>query len=208
MSHFLSQFSTRFNKINERNRLIMVIALILLIFFLWLFLCYLPLARIIKKNTEAINIVQKSVLALSSLYTQYQSTIRSPTLKAEQKIQALEIKLANLQQHPLLVKKLVTTSDDLQSVMHAVSTMDATMSLNQIQSLSTTSVGASKKIPLSNQKILVEFTGNYFETIRYLDYLENLPWYLSFDSLEYQVDAYPNAKVTLILNVLCTRDGA
>ncbi len=49
---------------------------------------------------------------------------------------------------------------------------------------------------------MIEFSGDYFETIRYLQYLDQLPWFLSFDSLQYKVDEYPNANVKVAITVL------
>lgn len=51
-------------------------------------------------------------------------------------------------------------------------------------------------------KMEVEFRGSYFNTIAFLNHLEKLPWHLYWDRLDYQVLAYPEAKVVARFYVL------
>lgn len=48
----------------------------------------------------------------------------------------------------------------------------------------------------------IEFRGNFFNTLNYLNRLENLSWRLYWDSLEYKVLEYPEANVTVTFYVL------
>lgn len=48
----------------------------------------------------------------------------------------------------------------------------------------------------------IEFTGGYMATLRYLQALEALPWRFFWDSVDYQVVAYPQSTVRLKLHTL------
>jgi MSHA biogenesis protein MshJ len=50
--------------------------------------------------------------------------------------------------------------------------------------------------------VKLTFQGNYFATISYLEELEKLKWRLFWDGLNYQVNSYPNATVTITLHTL------
>lgn len=56
--------------------------------------------------------------------------------------------------------------------------------------------------------VVVELTGSYFETQRFITALEDLPWRLYWDSLEYSVSSYPSAKISLQVYTLSTDKGA
>lgn len=207
MNNVLNTISLSFDKRDLNARFIVTFVLIIVIFLIWLFALVMPLSRTISATTKKLKIVQQNSATLTTIYDNYQLIIHSPTDAAEKKIQTLEEEITKLQRHPLLMKKVISTAEDLRKVLQAISKTGATISLGQIQILSADPVTAPKNTVLINQKIAVEFTGNYFDTIQYLNTLDNLPWYLSFDSLEYQVDEYPNARVKLIVNALSTEQG-
>lgn len=56
--------------------------------------------------------------------------------------------------------------------------------------------------------VVVELTGGYFETQNFITALEELPWRLYWDSLEYSVSSYPNASISLQVYTLSTDKGA
>lgn len=205
--NYFNAWDDWFRARNERERWLMVVGVIVFLFLAWLFFWYQPWLQKINALTSDIDRAQKSVNTLQAIDDNYQLVIRSPTQAIENKIQSLQTQLLQLQHHPLLIKKLVSTSDDLREVSQDISKTDPKISLSQMQHVSTTAVTTSKQIPLANQKFLMEFTGGYFDTVHYLDYLEKLPWYLSFDSLEYQVTDYPNAKITVVMNTLGMTEG-
>ena len=45
--------------------------------------------------------------------------------------------------------------------------------------------------------IVIEFRGGYLDTLRYLRALEGLPWNFFWEDLEYQVQEYPEGKITI-----------
>lgn len=54
----------------------------------------------------------------------------------------------------------------------------------------------------------LEFSGNYFNTMRYLDMLDKLKWHIYWESLDYKVMNYPSAEVVLKFYVLGKNDKA
>lgn len=188
MKDLLMTLTILFNKLDERMRLIITLSLMLFIFLAWLFLLFMPLSRTVTAHTQKINTAKKNIVTLKALYKDNELIIQSPTQTLEQQMRALEKKLLDSKKRVLEIKKIIGTPEDLRNALQAISKMPPSASLNQIQ--------------VENNKIKVDFSSNYFETIQYLQYLEKLPWYLSFDSLDYQVEEYPNAKVKLVINVL------
>lgn len=57
------------------------------------------------------------------------------------------------------------------------------------------------------QVITLQFRGNYFSTLEFMQKIEALPWILIPDHLAYVVSHYPQANVTLQLNLLSFAQG-
>jgi MSHA biogenesis protein MshJ len=55
--------------------------------------------------------------------------------------------------------------------------------------------------------LVMEMTGTYLGTLRYLQAIEGLPWHLLWESLEYEVEGYPLARITLTVRSFSTREG-
>lgn len=51
----------------------------------------------------------------------------------------------------------------------------------------------------------IEFKSTYLNTMNYLSRLEALPWHIYWESLDYHVETYPDAQVTLKFYVLSTK---
>ncbi len=55
---------------------------------------------------------------------------------------------------------------------------------------------------IDKQSMELSFRGSYFNTIAFLEHLEQLPWHLYWERLDYQVLTYPEAKVVARFYVL------
>jgi MSHA biogenesis protein MshJ len=53
----------------------------------------------------------------------------------------------------------------------------------------------------------VELRGSYLSTLRYLEAVEQLPWRLFWEGLEYEVLEYPEARIVLTVRTLSLREG-
>jgi len=201
MNDYLTQIMTVFNKRSERERMIITVLMVAFIFLIWLPCFFLPLTHKANSLHGKLMQVERHVDAISIIYKDYRDIIQSSPAEAGKKIKVLEDKLVALQHHPLLVKQMIHTPEDMKNLLQSISKTGAMLSLDQEQGMTATPI-PNQTADLANQKIVVEFDGGYFETIRYLQYLEALPWYLSFDSLDYQVEQYPNAKIKIVINVL------
>lgn len=70
--------------------------------------------------------------------------------------------------------------------------------------------GEPAAVPMGNiyrHGFAIEFEGDYFSTLQYLQALENLPWGVFWDGVEYRVEEYPRARVRLLLHTLSLQTG-
>lgn len=55
--------------------------------------------------------------------------------------------------------------------------------------------------------LVLELRGSYFDTLRYLQYLESLSGSFFWDSLEFRIEEWPAASITLELHTLSSEEG-
>ena len=55
--------------------------------------------------------------------------------------------------------------------------------------------------------LTLQLRGRYFEIVNYLQALEQLPWHFYWEKLDYTVDKYPDADVTVKIYTLSNREG-
>ena len=60
---------------------------------------------------------------------------------------------------------------------------------------------------IGRYQLQMQLEGSYLATLRYLHALENLPWKFFWESVDYQVTNYPNARITLDLYTLGLAGG-
>ncbi len=207
MKQFLAQATLLFNQCCWQLRLLLI-ALIAILIFLFCLLCgFEPLAHQIHLISLKTQQIKNNVSVLELSDEDYESIGQTPRSLTEKKIELLNTQLLKLQGQPLLAKKIVLSSADLQKFLQAISKPDFMLSFDNVKKLEAVHDIHHQAGPVFRQNILIEFQGSYFNTLHYLSYLESLPWYMSFDSFEYEVTQYPNAKIDLKLSVLSTGEA-
>ena len=161
----------------------------IVIYFCWYYGLLKPL------RLERAHIAQQSVSLKSqidifqaeSLKVAKEAEIRA----AKQQITRLsssgtKVEMASASDSDTIIKKILDTKLNVQFVSLRANAFD-TMT--------------AKTEPTDNALELV-FNSSYFDTIAYLEQLENIPWCLSWDSMDYKVTHYPTAAVTLHLSIV------
>ncbi len=207
MKNRLMQGMRLFNKRPEYERLVVTLIVMILVFFIWLFWCAKPLSYKIQADSEKIAQFTKNIAVLSSDYQHYQRIDQAPASKVQHQILLLQAQLTQLQHHPMLLKKIVKTPAELHELFRELSKTDTMLSFGSVQEIDVSTAATPQVDALFSRKVAIDVHGGYFEILAYLKYLESLPWYMSFDSLDYQVAEYPNAKVRVVLSVLSTQGG-
>ncbi len=71
----------------------------------------------------------------------------------------------------------------------------------------TAAVEGAARPALYKHVVEIEYRGGYFDTLRYLRAVERLGWSLYWESLDYEVVTYPEARVRLRLFTLSEQEG-
>lgn len=65
----------------------------------------------------------------------------------------------------------------------------------------------TERVAIYRHGLTLELKGRYFDIVEYLRALENLQWHFYWEKLDYKVDKYPDAIVTLKIYTLSNRES-
>jgi hypothetical protein len=162
----------------------------LIIFVIWYVIVAIPLFN------ARLTIASK-LGEVTSTYAQTYIEIDSLQKRATQSAQLKKQKIKEaLQQQK--AKPIKTNIESADRLIRQFFNLDTGIKAITLQSASLKVEGST----VANYSFAIQFTSGYFETMSYLGRLENLPWCLAWDSLDYKVVGYPDAVVIVKLHTL------
>lgn len=180
------QLAARVNQAVLRERVLLLLILITIIYALWSLLFVFPGHKklTVTKSTEAALVEQVALL--------------------QQKISAIEKNptiLSTLDKMPsgglISESALVLMFKSLLAKHHGVALKGLHSLPNKLVDLPANYANVTLPIPLYEQGVVLNFDGGYSDFYEYLHSLENLKWMLFWDELQYTVTEYPNAEIKL-----------
>lgn len=215
----ISAWAERYEAFSLRERGLVILGVIALLFMLWDSLLMTPeqqqQTRIVaqmqamNQQTEALNLqIQEMSAALrggEAGHIQARTTELQALLAGlEQRQQDLTVQFIQPRQMAAVLRDMLSAENGLE--------------LTQL-----TSLGAQPLFPPTNKEtestvrshrpevfrhgLRIVFEGDYFKTLAYLRALEAMPWRLYWDNVEYLVTDYPRARVAITVHTLSLQEG-
>lgn len=218
MSFSLNELREKIDARNLRERSILFLCLLAVVFLLWTLL----LQNRIDNEQRALN------AQLNDLNTQRRTAEEQITGVAmalasdpnlEQKnliaqltntINALDVQLGNLSQG-------LISADDLPRILQEMLAKTSTLELVRVQTLPveelllpdirTTAQNTGANAGVFKHSVVLRLSGNYFQLLEYLQVLESAEWRFYWEQLDYRVKNYPNAEILLRVYTLGAEKG-
>lgn len=194
------QINEFINNRSLKERLLIFIAVILLIFFVWNFAFNHSMQK--QKNLVRQQINTKR-LAIAALNEQKQIFLERINGLPKSQLMSKQVKLS--QNLEFLTKEIGDiTSKQLSGQEFTAIVQKEVINVGNLQLLKV------KTIPMSepNAKGIIKFQttlelqGRYQDIYEFVANMEKLPWQIFWDELEYRVTKYPEAKVTIQLHTI------
>ena len=216
MSSRVEQLKTRFEGLSKREQYIVLGGIFVVLVFLWDALLFAPLQRDSERIKKQINELN------SSLANQSGELVRISAEASNDPNAALRVQQQNLvghlqgldQQAGQLTDNLIRPQQMTQVLEQVLGQQpQGRLRLVKVASVPAKQVTAGVEAnqgeaeedsALYRHGFEIQLEGNYFDTLEYLQLLEQLPWRVLWNGLEYQVQEYPKAKIKLRINTLST----
>ncbi|MDM3870900.1 type II secretion system protein GspM [Porticoccus sp. W117] len=211
----MNELSAKFDALQQREKILITAIIIALVYALVEFTLLKPADDEHSKLTGQLDANSKSLANNQEQLAQLQASAagsngsQGPQLQVlQQQIDALRAELATLaggladaQQLPRILEDVLVKTGKLSLLKLQA------LPVEELQLSATDGSGDLVSAGVYKHAVSLQLQGRYFEVVDYLQALEQLPWGLRWEHLNYRADSYPNAKVTLQVYTLTTEEG-
>jgi len=223
----LKNIASKIDELSLRERAIVFIGLIMVIFFLWDIFLFSPLELEQKKILSSLS---KKNTDRMVLLTQYQNSIKQnqidPDAENMERLKELRFKVINVQAELESSTKNLVTPKDMPKLLETVLHKTGGLTLVSLRSTGVTPLiekeeikneekSTDKGIKLTAENIdnayrhglRIELIGDYLTILKYLKSIETLEWGFYWDNFELNVNEYPEATTSIEVFTLSLQEA-
>jgi MSHA biogenesis protein MshJ len=206
----LNKLQESFQRLSLRERVILIAGLLAAVWSGWDSFFYQPTAlkkstlsqQLLSLNTQISSQQQMAVLLENSVKF-------DPNSDNQNKLIELKSQYSRLQEQIMLGNKKFVPASLMAKALSDMLKQNRQLTLIKLDTLPTSTLLAAKQQnhPIYKHGLAITFSGNYTDTVNYLRALEELPWAIVWDGIDYKVKDYPMAEVTIHVVTLSFEEG-
>lgn len=196
---------TRFNSLTDREQLIFLGTILIVVWSLWDNYIYQPLLAEQKQVETKLTDINNQL----SIYQQTAIDIETigkldPNLENKNKLKQVTAQLELLKSQLGVGEKEFVSAHKMAELLTDMLKQKNGLTLIKLETLPVTTLSESDQQQswVYRHGLSLTLSGNFNDTVNYLKSLESLPWRFSWDKVDYQVTEYPIAETTLRLYTL------
>jgi MSHA biogenesis protein MshJ len=206
----------RFLNLKPRERLLIILMTIALLISAVEFLFFSPMRAQLKVERQQQTDSQQRREQLENELAQLQAWQASQE-DGSQLIQ-LEQELAQVDRQIQALSQRMVSPQDMSALLQQLLAREQGMQVVALEKLPLAATGLNSEDKndapvlhngslLYRHRLRLSLRGNYFDSLRYLQAMEALPWTVYWDSFDYQVEQYPQAILTVEIATLGQEKG-
>ena len=189
-------------------RIATLVVTILVLYFLWSAIVRPWLETDAQTWNSKIENVKTQIKTFDSQITDIQKQVKAGHGATEQG--KLEAQLQTHQENLAIFENQLIPLKKMDDVIHSMLNKDGLklikLNMDDLKPFVTDNQSASQT-QLYEETLNITFSGNFFDTIKYLKTMEASNWHFFWNTLDYQVEAYPNAQIELAVQALVKKRG-
>lgn len=226
------QLQTRFNALKQREQILVMIAGVAILLMLCDQLFWDPISRSNKQQKNTIDSSQQQLEQLKAANAEINAklaedpdaelrrnldAINEHLEQQNKQLEKLTVDLIPPEQMASVLRKVLSERGNLQLLaLHneaakpAFTPKDETETNNAVSTDTNANADENterERVAIYRHGLTLELKGRYFDIVEYLQALENLQWHFYWEKLDYKVDTYPEAIVTLKVYTLSNRES-
>ncbi len=191
----------KFEALTLREKWLMVCALLMVLWGGWDSFFYSPLKKQQTQLQQQSKNAEVELALQQQLATQLQArSLDNPNLARQKQLESLKNQYQQLQEKIQQLDKKFVSPELMAKVLSDLLKQDKQLNLIKLDTVPVTPLlEASKQSqhPIYKHGLVLQFSGNYLATLKYLKALEAMPWNFIWESIDYQVKNYPQAEIIL-----------
>lgn len=221
MSPALTNLMEKIDSRILRERVLIFVTLLALIFLLWNFLVQAGFDRerkALQAQQTQIATEQKSVESQVTALTM--TMANDPAILKQNEINELSVVITEIESRLAGLSQGLISAEQLPKVLEEVLLRTASVKLLQVRTLAATELQLAATNPVESTAanstsgagvfkhgVLIRLAGSYTQLIQLMKELENLEWKFYWESLDYTVKQYPNAEIEIRVFTLSSEEG-
>ncbi len=230
------QLSLKFNALALRERAVVGLGILVAIFVAWDFIFYQPVAKKHSALQARMDTANENLTRLSAEEQVFAKALTSdPNAARKREIVRLEQQLDKLDSELEALSVGLIQAEKLPQILHDVLFSSGSLKLLGMKTQPVEKLNFSQPTTAREQvkqeddrredvneefaqeeenvvsvfkhAVTISLEGRYFDVVNYLSALEQLPWKIYWEFLDYRVGDYPKARVTLQVYTLSTGEG-
>ena len=226
MKSQILQLIEKVNALSLRERALVSGAVLVVFFTLWNELLMVPMELSNKRMASETEAVQQRIISLDKqVAALLEKTKNNPEQlmrdnmtrygrelsELDQQISTLAENLISPQKMTHALQEILTQVSGLNVIgvksLVAQPLLESSMKKTGTQRADSESKIAAPVLGIYRHRLIIEFEGDFNQTVKYLKRLEALPWQIFWDSIDYTVEEYPKAHVTIGVSTLSLHEG-
>lgn len=187
----------RFDALSQREKLMTVGAVLLLIWSAWDKLFYQPLEKKQRSQASEITALTNQLQVQQQLAERLEhQNLNNPT---QQKLAQVQLSVQNLKEQIGAGEKKFVPPQSMANALRDILKQNGNLKLIKLETLPVKPFSGEDRQPawLYRHTLSLTLQGDFFSTLNYLKSLESLPWRIHWDSIDYRVKNYPLAETQI-----------
>ena len=207
----------RIDVFNRRERIMLLCAVVVALYVIWDAILLRPLETEKKQLSDAIANINNQVGALDTqINTIIEASKIDPDAVNKQRLEEAKKQIQAIDETLRSATFGLVTPKDMPKILEDVLNRNKSLKLVRMESIPVVSLvnptDATKPTETVSSGIfrhglLMEIEGSYLDTLVYLKSLEQLPWKIYWDSIEFKTSEYPTARVIIKVYTLSLDKG-
>lgn len=215
-------FTNLMEKIDSRilrERVLIFVTLLALIFLLWNFLVQARFDRerkTLQAQQTQITTEKKGLESQVTALTMAMTMANDPVIVKQNEINALNAVITEIESRLSGLSQGLISAEQLPKVLEEILRRTASVELLQVRTLAATELQLDAEKSAENNTrgtgvykhgVLIRVAGSYTQLIQLMKELEDLEWKFYWESLNYTVKQYPNAEIEIRVFTLSSEEG-
>ena len=178
-----------------RERIIILFLIVALVLMAGQFLVFVPIQANyrVELNTQSEAVSRNETL--ENEYAQLQNYMADQTEILE--VQKLEQELATINSQLDQLGSRMVTPQQMTQLLGEFLTKESKLKVISVEKLAMEAADKNNEGRLVRHRLRITLRGSYFESLRYLQRMEALPWRVYWDKLTYTVENYPEGELSV-----------
>jgi len=214
MTLWLRDLMDRYDQLSLRERVIVLIASLLLIALIWDSVFMGPLDQERKGRLQQVDVLRAEVDGLEkSIEALVAQGASHPAPDSKAVMEALGAEIAEIERRLAGATSGLIAPKEMAQVLEQVLARASRLKLQGLRTLPPQAVVAPNAqagavaAQIYKHVVELDLTGSYLDTLYFLQQLEALPWRFFWDHIEYTVEEHPRGRVKLRLYTLGLEEG-